>query len=80
MEDFNYLLHREQTELLLAANASSFAARSVHMELALGYAVRISSHRIPYRTPRPSGGVAFNPGKFGAASRPTAKLFRSIAK
>lgn len=80
MEDFNYLLHREQTELLLSANASSFAARSAHMDMALGYAVRISSHRIPYRTPRPSGAIAFNPGKFGAASRPAAKLFRRVAK
>jgi hypothetical protein len=76
MEDLNYLLYCEQAELLLALNAPSSARKFAHMDLARGYSVRISSHQLPYRTRSESGKIGFNPGRFGASPKPTAKLFK----
>ncbi|WP_375195879.1 hypothetical protein [Sphingobium sp.] len=64
MEDLNYLLKREQEELLRARIAPSPAARSAHQRLAQGYAGRISRHPHPYRSRRPDGSASFNPFPF----------------
>lgn len=48
MEDLNYLLKREQEELLRARIAHSPAARRAHQRLAQGYAARIRHHPFPY--------------------------------
>ncbi|MDF0541992.1 hypothetical protein PX699_06540 [Sphingobium sp. H39-3-25] len=66
MEDLNYLLHREQEELLRAQLSSCQSARMAHAGLASGYAQRIGAHRLPYRTPRQNGAIAFDPAPFGA--------------
>lgn len=39
--DLNYLFHRQQVSLFMAANAASQEARRVHCELAERYAARI---------------------------------------
>jgi hypothetical protein len=59
LEDLNYLLHREQAELLLAQSASCSSSRASHAGLALGYGKRIAGHRLPYRTPAADGTVLF---------------------
>lgn len=64
MEDLNYLLKREQEELLRARIAHSPATRRAHNRLAQGYASRIRHHPHPYRSPRPDGSTAFNPFPF----------------
>jgi hypothetical protein len=66
MEDLNYLLHREQEELLRAQQSSCQSARLAHAGLATGYAKRIGAHHLPYRTPSQSGAIAFDPAPFGA--------------
>jgi len=43
--DLNYLYHRHQVSLFMAANGASRAARRAHSELADGYAARIVSAR-----------------------------------
>lgn len=40
--DLNYLYHRHGISLLLADQAQCAASRSAHLELAAGYAVKIS--------------------------------------
>lgn len=64
MEDLNYLLRREQEELLRTRIAHSPAASRVHRRLALEYAARIRHHPHPYRSERPDGSTAFNPFPF----------------
>lgn len=64
MEDLNYLLKREQEELLRARITHNPAARSAHQQLAQGYAARICRHPLPYRSKRPDGSAAFNPFPF----------------
>ena len=67
MEDLNFLLHREQVELLRAASAVCRSSRASHRGLARAYASRIADHRHPYRTPDAYGAGPFHPGRFGAA-------------
>lgn len=43
--DLNYLLHRHQVSLVRPSNAACVDARSVHRELAIGYAARITETR-----------------------------------
>lgn len=69
MEDLNYLLQREQEELLRSQAAPGSAARAAHQGLAEGYARRIRDHRHPYRTQKADGTTSFNPYPFGAESR-----------
>jgi len=64
MDDLNYLLKREQEELLRAQTAPSQAARKAHRNLAQGYDQRIRTHRLPYRSALLDGSVPFNPPKF----------------
>lgn len=64
VEDLNYLLKREQEELLRARIAHSLAARRVHQRLAQGYAARIRHHPFPYRSQRSDGSMSFNPFPF----------------
>ncbi|BAI95784.1 hypothetical protein M527_22090 [Sphingobium indicum IP26] len=64
MEDLNYLLKREQEELLRARIAHGPAARRAHQRLAEGYAGRIRRHPHPYRSRRPDGSASFNPFPF----------------
>lgn len=64
MEDLNYLLKREQEELLRARTAHSPEAGRVHERLAQGYATRIRHHPHPYRSRRADGSAPFNPFPF----------------
>lgn len=64
MEDLNYLLKREQEELLRARIAHSPMARRGHQRLAQGYAARIRHHPHPYRSERPDGSASFHPFPF----------------
>jgi len=66
MEDLNYLLKREQEELLRAQSATCGAAQIAHQGLARGYARRIRDHRLPYRSVRADGSTPFSPAPFGA--------------
>ncbi|AEG48195.1 hypothetical protein Sphch_0499 [Sphingobium chlorophenolicum L-1] len=66
MDDLNYLLKREQEELLRARIAHSPAAGRVHRRRAQGYATRIRDHHLPYRSPRRDGSIFFNPFPFNA--------------
>ncbi|MDH2135430.1 hypothetical protein N5J77_30410 [Sphingobium yanoikuyae] len=59
MEDLNYLLKREQEELLRAQSAHCRAASHAHQRLANGYAQRIREHVHPYRSQRPDGSAPF---------------------
>ena len=70
MEDLNYLLKREQEELLRALSATCAAAQIAHQGLARGYAQRIRDHRLPYRSKRPDGSTPFCPSPFGAGGQP----------
>jgi hypothetical protein len=45
--DLNYLYHRHQVSLFMAANAKSEGARRVHGELMELYAARIADVRSP---------------------------------
>lgn len=76
MDDLNYLLHREQTELLFAAHAANGERKAAHMDVARAFSVRIASHALPYRTPSSTGAVRFNPGSFGVARKPKLSLFK----
>ena len=64
MEDLNYLLKREQEELLRARTAHSPAACRAHNRLAQGYASRIRDHPHPYRSLARDGSISFNPFPF----------------
>lgn len=66
MEDLNYLLKREQEELLRAQSAICSVDRTAHQSLAGGYARRIRDHRLPYRSERADGSILFSPSPFGA--------------
>lgn len=66
MEDLNYLLKREQEEMLRAQSATCSAARISHQSLARGYARRIRDHRLPYRSKQADGSTPFSPAPFGA--------------
>ncbi|QUT04229.1 hypothetical protein KFK14_13925 [Sphingobium phenoxybenzoativorans] len=66
MEDLNYLLHREQVEILLARETTNASAKAAHDTLARAYARRIDQHRLSYRTPQNDGSKSFDPGRFGA--------------
>ncbi|MBT2245994.1 hypothetical protein JQK15_21005 [Sphingobium sp. BHU LFT2] len=59
MEDLNYLLKREQEELLRAQSAHCRAASHAHQRLANRYAQRIREHVHPYRSERPDGSAPF---------------------
>ncbi|WP_420145890.1 hypothetical protein [Sphingobium sp.] len=61
MDDLNYLLKREQEELLRAQTAPGFAARRAHQHLALKYAERIRDHRAPYRSEAIGFATSFDP-------------------
>ncbi|WP_294195707.1 hypothetical protein [uncultured Sphingomonas sp.] len=50
--DLNYLFHRQQVSLMMAAAASGIEARRAHGALARGYAARIARVQA-------SGGVSF---------------------
>ncbi|HJT41564.1 MAG TPA: hypothetical protein VJ762_14640 [Sphingobium sp.] len=65
MEDLNFLLQREQEELLRSQSAPCAAARAAHHGLAQGYARRIRDHRLPYRSKKADGSMLFNPFPFG---------------
>lgn len=68
MDDLNYLLKREQEELLRAQTAPGFAARRAHQHLARKYAERIRDHRAPYRSETDGMPTPFDPLPFGARS------------
>jgi hypothetical protein len=59
VEDLNYLLKREQEELLRAQSAHCRAASHAHQRLANRYAQRIREHVHPYRSERPDGSAPF---------------------
>jgi hypothetical protein len=67
MEDLNYLLKREQEEILRAQAATCSISRAIHSDLAIGYARRVREHHHPYRSERAGQPTAFNPFPFGAA-------------
>ena len=69
MEDLNYLLRREQEEILRADFASCPAARTAHHGLAQGYARRIRDHRLPYRSQRADGSTPFGCTPFMALEK-----------
>lgn len=48
--DLNYLYHRQQISLFMAANGASAAARRAHRLFADGYAARIADMRFSSRT------------------------------
>ena len=64
MEDLNYLLKREQEELLRAQSATCAAAQIAHEGLARGYARRIRDHRLPYRSRQADGSTPFSRSSF----------------
>jgi hypothetical protein len=65
MDDLNYLLRREQEELLRAQYAPCISTRAAYQGLAQGYARRIRDHRLPYRSKRADGSTLFNPFPYG---------------
>jgi len=65
MEDLNYLLHREQQELMNVDASQDISARRTHQALAEGYAQRIRDHSHPYRSPQPGHAGTFDPAPFG---------------
>jgi hypothetical protein len=67
LEDLNYLLHREQVEIIRARKAANVSAKAAHRALARAYARRIDGHRLSYRTPQDDGSKSFDPGRFGAS-------------
>lgn len=48
--DLNYLYHRHQVSIFMAANAASDEARRVHRELAERYAAQIAHAKLPVLT------------------------------
>lgn len=50
MDDMNFLLFREQEELLRALHSKNRVTRERHQAVALGYTQRIIAHRLPYRS------------------------------
>lgn len=66
MDDLNYLLKREQEELLRAQTAPGSAARRAHRHLARKYADRIRDHRAPYRSEADGIPTPFDPLPFGS--------------
>lgn len=69
MDDMNYLLQREQEELLHAQNARCPAERRTHYGLAERFARRVRQHPLPYRSVRQDGFIAFNPHPFGGEGK-----------
>jgi hypothetical protein len=67
-DDMNFLLFREQEELLRAHHSRSRDKRDLHEAVARTYARRIVMHRLPYRTAMASGACLFNPAPFGSAA------------
>lgn len=65
MDDLNYLLKREQEELLHAQNAHCPTARGAHYGLAKRFARRVRQHPLPYRSARRDGIIPFDPHPFG---------------
>ncbi len=65
MDDMNFLLYREQEELLLAQTSRNRDKSELHFAVALCYARRISEHRHPYRSGQASGRCAFDPAPYG---------------
>lgn len=65
MEDLNYLLMREQEEIMRAKTSSCFAAKAAHDGMAHAYAKRIRDHRLPYRSTMASGRTVFDPAPYG---------------
>jgi hypothetical protein len=47
--DLNYLYHRQQISLFMAANGANAAARGAHRRFADGYAARIADLRFSPR-------------------------------
>lgn len=76
LDDFNYLLHGEQVALLRADHSASVRNRAAHMDTARAYAMRIASHRLPYRTPRRNEPATFDPGIFGVNATIAVRLNR----
>lgn len=68
MEDLNYLLRREQEELIFAFKAGSTESRAAHSALACAYAQRIREDLHPYRTPQADGHAPFDPAPFGTSA------------
>ena len=66
MDDMNFLLFREQEELMRAQNSRGRDKRDLHEAVARGYARRIALHRLPYRTLLSCGGCRFDPPPYGA--------------
>lgn len=65
MDDMNFLLHREQEELLRAGHSRNRDKRDRHLAVAKSYARRIVEHRLPYRSkPTGSRGI-FDPASYG---------------
>lgn len=50
MDDMNFLLFREQEELLRALHSKNRVARERHQALVRGYTQRIIAHRLRYRS------------------------------
>lgn len=67
MDDLNYLLFREQSELLHAQTSACVSSRRAHHALADAYGKRIRDHRLPYRTPT-AHGASFDLRKGGRAA------------
>mgnify|MGYP003584269406 CR=1 FL=1 len=61
MDDLNFLLFREQEELLRAAQCRNRDKRERHLAVAETYARRIIAHRLPYRSHLAGGGAAVSP-------------------
>jgi hypothetical protein len=69
MEDLNYLLKREQEELLHAQNATCAAERRAHHVVATRYARRVRNHPHPYRSEQANGMTPFDPYPYGGGER-----------
>lgn len=67
MDDLNFLLFREQEELLRAQHSRGRDKRDLHAAVARCYARRIALHRLPYRTTLNGGGCSFDPAPYGVA-------------
>ncbi|MBN8830662.1 MAG: hypothetical protein J0G94_08560 [Sphingomonadales bacterium] len=66
-DDMNFLLFREQEELLRARYSRNRDKRDLHEAVARTYARRIAMHRLPYRSRLDDGGCLFNPAPYGSA-------------
>jgi len=65
MDDMNFLLYREQEELMRALHSRGRDKRDLHRAVARTYARRIAAHRLPYRTRTSEGRCDFDPAPFG---------------